>query len=339
MPAKQTLLVTGGTGSFGKTVTKSLASKEKYERIIIFSRDEKKQDEMRHLFNSEKIHFEIGDVRDFQKLNSIMRQVDVVFHAAALKQVPSSEFNPYEVVKTNILGTQNVIESSINNNVKKLVVLSTDKAVMPVNAMGISKAMAEKLALSPRHQGNNTVICCTRYGNVLASRGSVIPLFIKQIISKNEVTITDGAMTRFVMSLQDSMSLVEHAIENGESGDLFVKKASAVDIYTLFLALKEILGSNCNAKIIGPRHGEKQHETLVSGEEMGRTVDEGDYFKIISNKKALNYDGYISSNEKNSKTWESYSSDLAYRLNQNETVDLLLSNPEVGESLRRLKNQ
>jgi len=333
MPANQTLLVTGGTGSFGKTVIKNLIGDKKYERIIVFSRDEKKQDEMRHTVNSDKIHFEIGDVRDFETLNSIMREVDIVFHAAALKQVPSNEFNPYEAVKTNILGTQNTIESSIRNGVKKLIVLSTDKAVMPVNAMGISKAMAEKLALSPRHQNHNTIICCTRYGNVLASRGSVVPLFVKQILSKNEVTITDGEMTRFLMSLDDSISLVEHAIENGKAGDLFAKKAPSIDIYTLFLALKEMLNKNCTIKIIGPRHGEKKHEILVSSEEMTRTIDEGDYFKIQSNMKSLNYDGYISSNEKTKKLWQSYSSDTAYRLDQKEAVKLLMSNPEVKKLL------
>ena len=329
MQKSETLLVTGGTGSFGRTIIKNLINNKKYRKIIALSRDEKKQDDMRHSIQSEKIHFKIGDVRDFRVMNSVMRDVDVVFHAAALKQVPSGEFNPYEAVKTNILGTQNVIESCIGNDVRKLIILSTDKAVMPVNAMGVSKAMAEKLALCPGLQNHSTTICCTRYGNVLASRGSVIPLFIEQILNKKEVTITNGAMTRFVMSLQDSVTLVEHAIEHGNSGDLFVKKACAVEIFTLFSALKEILGVNCSVKVIGSRHGEKLHETLVSEEEMSRTIDEGDFFKIVSNKRSITYSGYVSSDTLLPQSAQSYSSDSVSRLNEKETIKLLLSNSEV----------
>ena len=337
MQSKKTLLVTGGTGSFGRTIINNLLLDQEYERIIVFSRDEKKQDDMRHAIQSDKLQFIIGDVRDPSSVCSALRSVDVVFHAAALKQVPASEFNPYETVKTNILGTQNVIEQSISQKIHKVVVLSTDKAVMPVNAMGISKAMAEKIALSPRHLSHDTVICCTRYGNVVASRGSVVPLFLKQILQNNEVTITDGDMTRFVMSLAESVSLVKYALSCGEDGDLFVKKAPAVDIMTLYSAISVILDRKPSVKIIGPRLGEKKHEVLVSEEEMSRTSDEGDYFRIASNPSTLNYSGYIGPTLRGDTCWNSYSSDTAKRLTLDETVDLLLNNAEVKSLLDNIR--
>lgn len=288
------LLITGGTGSFGTAVLRKFIDTDHFKEIRIFSRDEKKQDDMRKQFNNDKLKFYIGDVRDYSSVESVMRGVDYVFHAAALKQVPSCEFFPMQAVKTNVEGTQNVIDAAVKNNVKKVICLSTDKAAYPINAMGISKAMMEKVAIAASRNAGETVVCLTRYGNVMASRGSVIPLFIKQIKSGEPITITDPKMTRFLMSLDEAVDLVLFAFEHGNPGDLFVNKAPAGTIGNLALALKEIFKADTEIKIIGTRHGEKLYETLCTREEMMTAEDMGDFYRIPADNRDLNYAKYFS---------------------------------------------
>ncbi|MER1692772.1 UDP-N-acetylglucosamine 4,6-dehydratase family protein, partial [Proteus mirabilis] len=287
------LLITGGTGSFGKTVLNRFIDSN-LSKIIIFSRDEKKQEELRLKYNSDKLKFVIGDVRDYKSIHTALRNVDFVFHAAALKQVPSCEFYPMEAVNTNIIGTDNVLTAAISQGVKKVVVLSTDKAVYPINAMGISKAMAEKIVFSKSKNFDNieTIMCCTRYGNVMASRGSVIPLFLEQAITGKNITITDPAMTRFLMSLEDSVDLVLHAFKNAQQGDLFVQKAPASTVGDLAQAIIQLTNSNSKIKIVGSRHGEKLYESLISREEKLRAIEEGSYYRVPSDNRSLNYSLY-----------------------------------------------
>ncbi len=322
---EKVVLVTGATGSFGNHIVRYFLTTDISE-IRIFSRDEKKQEEMRHEFNSSRLKFFIGDVREFGSINSAMKRVDYVFHAAALKQVPSCEFYPYEALRTNVLGAENVMQAAIANNVKKVVLLSTDKAVYPINAMGLSKAMMEKFMLSKaRMQADGeTVFCATRYGNVMASRGSVIPLFVKQIKENKKITITDPNMTRFLMSLDESVDLVLHAFENGSQGDIFVQKAPASTIEDLALALKELFESDIEIQIIGTRHGEKLYESLVSREEMARAVDVGRYYQIPADNRDLNYAKYFSTGEEKISVLEDYTSHNTTRLNRDQIkIELL----------------
>jgi UDP-N-acetylglucosamine 4,6-dehydratase/5-epimerase len=286
------LLITGGTGSFGNAVLKRFINTEMKE-IRIFSRDEKKQDDMRRHYNNSKIKYYIGDVRDYDSVNHAMFDVDYVFHAAALKQVPSCEFYPGQAVKTNILGSENVANAAISNGISRFIALSTDKAVYPVNAMGISKALMEKIIIASSRISNSTVFCATRYGNVLASRGSVIPLFIKQAKENKTLTVTDPAMTRFIMSLDESVDLVLFAFENANPGDIFVQKAPAATVGDLATAIIEIFNSKSKIGVIGTRHGEKLYETLLSREEMVKAQDIGNYYRVPSDNRDLNYDSYF----------------------------------------------
>ena len=289
------LLITGGTGSFGNAVLKRFLDTD-IKEIRIFSRDEKKQDDMRHALQNPKVKFYIGDVRNKRSVDNAMRGVDYIFHAAALKQVPSCEFFPMEAVNTNVIGTQNVLDSAEQYGVKRVIVLSTDKAAYPINAMGISKAMMEKVAVAKaRSLGDDaaTVICCTRYGNVMASRGSVIPLWIDQMKAGKDITITDPNMTRFMMTLEDAVDLVLYAFENGKNGDLFVQKAPAATLNVLAQALTEIFQLGAEIKTIGTRHGEKLYETLVTREEMAKAIDMGEYYRIPADNRDLNYDKYF----------------------------------------------
>ncbi len=319
------LLITGGTGSFGNAVLKKFLDTDLKE-IRIFSRDEKKQEDMRIKYKNDKIKFYIGDVRDYRSINDAMNGVDYVFHAAALKQVPSCEFFPIEAVKTNILGTDNVLEAAINNNVKKVIVLSTDKAAYPINAMGMSKAMMEKVAIAKgRNLGNNkTVICRTRYGNVMASRGSVIPLFCEQIEQGKPLTITNPSMTRFMMTLEDAVDLVLYAFEHGEQGDLFVQKAPAATIDTLANAVKELKHSDVPINCIGTRHGEKLYEVLVTKEEMVNAQDMGNYYRIPADNRNLNYQKYVNQGNANLDEITEYNSHNTSRLDIEGMKELLL---------------
>lgn len=293
MFTNKTLLITGGTGSFGNAVLRRFLDANLRE-IRIFSRDEKKQDDMRKKYRSDKLKFHIGDVRDFQSVLNAVRGVDFIFHAAALKQVPSCEFYPLEAVKTNVLGTENVLEAAVQAGVKRVVCLSTDKAVYPINAMGISKAMMEKVVVAKSRSSNDTVICATRYGNVMASRGSVIPLFTNQLRAGHPITITDPSMTRFMMTLDDAVDLVLFAFENGQAGEIFVQKAPAANIGTLAAALADLLGcSDHEINVIGTRHGEKLFEALLSREEMVAAEDMGDYYRIPPDMRDLNYGKYF----------------------------------------------
>ncbi|MEZ8144284.1 UDP-glucose 4-epimerase [Enterovibrio norvegicus FF-454] len=319
------LLITGGTGSFGNAVLDRFLDTDIGE-IRIFSRDEKKQDDMRKKYNSPKLKFYIGDVRDYQSLLNATRGVDFVYHAAALKQVPSCEFHPMEAVKTNVLGTENVLEAAIQNEVKRIVCLSTDKAVYPINAMGISKAMMEKVivAKSRNVDSTKTVISTTRYGNVMASRGSVIPLFLRQIINKQPITITDPNMTRFMMTLDDAVDLVLHAFENGVNGDIFVQKAPAATIDVLVKALLKITGKTSHiVNIIGTRHGEKLYEALCSREEMFVAEDQGGYYRIPSDNRDLNYSKYHEEGDIDLSSIEDYNSHNTERLDIEGMVALL----------------
>lgn len=309
-----TLLITGGTGSFGNAVLQRFIQTEHFSEIRIFSRDEKKQDDMRNQLKNSKLKFIIGDVRDFDSIEPATRGVDYIFHAAALKQVPSCEFFPMQAVKTNIEGTQNVIRAASINQVKKIICLSTDKAAYPINAMGISKAMMEKVAIAESRNLTNTIVCLTRYGNVMASRGSVIPLFIHQIKNGLPLTITDPNMTRFLMSLNDAVDLVLFAFEHGNQGDLFVNKAPAATIGDLALALKELAKSNNDIKVIGTRHGEKLYETLCTREEMVKSEDMGDFYRIPADNRDLNYSMYFSQGERNVSEIEDYHSHNTERL-------------------------
>lgn len=329
------LMITGGTGSFGNTVLKRFLSTAVRE-IRIFSRDEKKQEEMRIALNNEKLKFYIGDVRDYDSIHQAMKGVDYVFHAAALKQVPSCEFYPMEAVRTNVLGAENVMSAAIASDVKRVVVLSTDKAVYPINAMGLSKAMMEKLMVAKsRMQGENeTVFCATRYGNVMASRGSVIPLFVSQIKENRPLTITDPNMTRFLMSLEDSVDLVLYAYANGRQGDIFVQKAPASTVGDLAQALKELFNSGSPIRVIGTRHGEKLYESLLSREEMARSEDRGGYYRIPADNRDLNYSKYFSDGEEIISHLEDYTSHNTERLNVNQIKALLLKLDFIQEALR-----
>ncbi|HGU2208431.1 TPA: polysaccharide biosynthesis protein, partial [Escherichia coli] len=321
------LMITGGTGSFGNTVLKRFL-KTDVKEIIVFSRDEKKQEDMRIALGDSKVKFYIGDTRCYTSIEQAMRGVDYVFHAAALKQVPSCEFYPMEAIKTNILGTENVLNAAIANNVKRVVLLSTDKAVYPINAMGMSKAMAEKVLIAKSRMidaDKGPVLCATRYGNVMASRGSVIPLFIDKIKNNQELTITDPKMTRFLMSLEDSVDLVLHAFENGQQGDIFVQKAPASTIEDLAQAIKGLFNSEASNKIIGTRHGEKLYETLVSREEMVKAQDMGKYYRIPADNRDLNYDKYILDGKVEANNIDDYTSHNTTRLSVKEVTELLLT--------------
>ncbi|CNE79899.1 polysaccharide biosynthesis protein [Yersinia kristensenii] len=322
----KTLLITGGTGSFGNAVLDRFLETNISE-IRIFSRDEKKQDDMRKKYKNDKLKFYIGDVRDYQSISNAMRGVDYIFHAAALKQVPSCEFYPLEAVKTNVLGTENVIESAINHNVKRVVCLSTDKAVYPINAMGISKAMMEKImvAKSRNLSSSNTVVCGTRYGNVMASRGSVIPLFVNQILKNESVSVTDLEMTRFMMTLEDAVDLVIHAFTHGSNGDIFVQKAPAATIEILAKAITELMSKPEHPiNIIGTRHGEKLYETLLTREEMLHAEDQGNYYRIPADNRDLNYGKFFENGEKKITEIADYNSHNTTRLNLEDTKKLLL---------------
>ena len=322
----KTLLITGGTGSFGNAVLERFVDSGLKE-IRIFSRDEKKQDDMRNRLNNPNVKFFIGDVRDKRSVDQVMAGVDYIFHAAALKQVPSCEFFPMQAVKTNILGTENVLDSAINHNVEKVVVLSTDKAVYPINAMGISKAMMEKvmIACSRDLNGNSkTMICGTRYGNVMASRGSVIPLFVKQIKEGKDLTITDPNMTRFMMTLEDAVDLVLFAFKNGKNGDIFVQKAPSATIETLSKALIDLYKSKTKIKVIGTRHGEKLYEALVNREDMAKAEDMKEYYRIPADNRDLNYNRFFTEGEVIIPNIEDYHSHNTKQLNQKEMTDLLL---------------
>jgi len=321
------LLITGGTGSFGNAVLKRFLDTEMFKEIRIFSRDEKKQDDMRHAIQNPKVKFYIGDVRDKRSVDGAMIGVDYIFHAAALKQVPSCEFFPIQAVRTNVLGTENVLDSAIQHGVKNVVILSTDKACYPINAMGISKAMMEKVAIAKaRSLGDEsrTTICCTRYGNVMASRGSVIPLWVDQMKAGNEITITDPNMTRFMMTLDDAVDLVLYAFEHGKSGDLFVQKAPAATLEVLVHALFELYKYEPKIRVIGTRHGEKLYESLVTREEMAKAVDMGDYYRIPCDGRDLNYDKYFIEGQEKVSEFEDYHSHNTHRLENDEMKQLLL---------------
>jgi UDP-N-acetylglucosamine 4,6-dehydratase len=318
------LLITGGTGSFGNAALRRFVNLG-FAEIRIFSRDEKKQDDMRRLYRSDKLKFYIGDVRDLQSVTNAMRGVDFVFHAAALKQVPSCEFHPLEAVKTNILGTENVLEAAINCGVKRVVCLSTDKAVYPINAMGISKAMMEKVMVAKSRSSDQTVMCGTRYGNVMASRGSVIPLFIEQIRNGKPITITDPSMTRFMMTLDDAVDLVLYAFEHGNPGDIFVQKAPAATIETLAKALTGLLDRpEHEIRVIGTRHGEKLYEALLSREERVASQDMGKYFRVLPDLRDLNYGKFVDKGEASISVAEDYSSHNTNRLDVEGMKTLLL---------------
>lgn len=333
------LLITGGTGSFGNAVLKHFLESD-IKEIRIFSRDEKKQEDLRIEYKNDKLNFIIGDVRDFDSINSAMRGVDFVFQAAALKQVPSCEFYPMQAVKTNILGSENVLEAAARNNVKKVVVLSTDKAVYPINTMGMTKALMEKLAISkardPRMQANKGIICATRYGNVMCSRGSIIPLFIKQIKEGSPMTITEPNMTRFMMSLDQSVELVLFAFANAEPGDIFVQKAPAATIMTLATALKELFNADNEIKIIGSRHGEKMYESLCGKEEMSKAEDLGNFYRVPADMRDLNYTKYVQQDGP-ALIDEEYNSDNTKRLNVEEMKELLLTLDYVKDELKSHK--
>lgn len=318
----KTLLVTGGTGSFGNQVVSRFIDTN-IKKIIIFSRDENKQEYMRKKYSSDKLEFHIGDVRDYNSISNSLVNVDFVFHAAALKQVPSCEFFPLEAVKTNIIGTENLLDASIKNNVKKVICLSTDKAAHPVNAMGMSKALMEKIAVAKARNSGNTTICLTRYGNVLASRGSVLPVFLDQIKRNVPCTITSPEMTRFVMTLEDAMDLVLFAFENGNSGDLFIQKSPSCSILDLFNALNEIYDNNLTNTIIGTRHGEKMYEVLMTDEEAARSIDYQDYFKIVSDSRNLNYEKYVDTGDKEITKDSEYNSENTNRISHFALVEKL----------------
>lgn len=331
----KTLLITGGTGSFGNAVLRRFLNTE-IKEIRVFSRDEKKQEDMRIELKNPKIKFIIGDVRDYDSIHAALSGVDYVFHAAALKQVPSCEFYPMEAVRTNILGAENVLNAALANTVQKVIVLSTDKAVYPINAMGISKAMMEKLMVAKARATDikKTVLCGTRYGNVMASRGSVIPLFVKQIKEGKPLTITDPNMTRFLMSLEDSVDLVVYAYQHAKQGDIFVQKAPASTIMDLALAIKELFKANNEIKIIGTRHGEKLYETLLTREEMARAIDLGGYYRIPCDERDLNYGKYFTEGEKQVSEAEDYHSHNTRRLSKGEVKEVLLKLPFIQRELQ-----
>ena len=328
------LLITGGTGSFGTTFLKKAIFNDEFFEIRIFSRDEKKQDDLRKVLNSEKVKFYIGDVRDKESVSKVIKGVDYIFHAAALKQVPSCEFFPIEAVKTNILGTNNVLSAAEDFGVKKAVVLSTDKAAYPINAMGMTKALMEKsmMAAARNLDPNKSIFCGTRYGNVMASRGSVIPLFIEQIKNNKPLTITNPQMTRFMMTLNDAVDLVQFAFKKGNNGDLFIQKSPAATIQTLAEALISLYNSKSEIQNIGIRHGEKMYETLVTKEEMAKSEDLGYYYRVAADNRDLNYDKYFSKGN-NSTINEEYNSDNTNRLDVTQMKELLLKLPEIRQDL------
>ncbi|PKN17945.1 MAG: UDP-glucose 4-epimerase [Deltaproteobacteria bacterium HGW-Deltaproteobacteria-6] len=328
------ILITGGTGSFGNAVLKRFLNTD-IKEIRVFSRDEKKQEDMRIELNNPKVKFYIGDVRHYDSLNFAMDGVDFIFHAAALKQVPSCEFYPMEAVRTNILGAENVLNAALANHVKKVIVLSTDKAVYPINAMGISKAMMEKLMVAKtRTIGNNkTVFCGTRYGNVMASRGSIIPLFIKQIKEGKPLTVTDPKMTRFLMSLDDAVDLVVYAFQHARQGDIFVQKAPACTIHDLAMALKKIFKSDNDIKIIGTRHGEKLYETLLTREELAKAEELEHYFRIIPDDRDLNYNKYFTEGTEQISRMDDYNSHNTHRLAVDEVTEKLLRLDYIQQEL------
>jgi len=333
MYKNKVFLITGGTGSFGKTVTDYLL-KQDCKEIRVFSRDEAKQDVMRTAYmNSERVKFYIGDIRDYDSIYNALKGVDYVFHAAALKQVPSCEFFPMQAVMTNVTGSDNVIKAAMANNVGKVVCLSTDKAVYPVNAMGISKAMMEKVAQSYARQNTDTIVTCVRYGNVMYSRGSVIPRFIEQIKSGKPITITDGDMTRFLMALDEAVGLVEFAFFNGKQGDVFVKKAPACTVNDLAQALQELFESNVQIKTIGTRHGEKLYETLASIEELSRSEDLSEYYRVSMDDRDLNYEKYFTEGVKEEHLLDDYHSHNTEQLNVEQVKEVLLSLSEVRDEL------
>ena len=334
-----TLMITGGTGSFGNAVLNRFLRTDIGE-IRIFSRDEKKQDDMRHEYQAKmpevahKIKFYIGDVRDLQSVRSAMRGVDYVFHAAALKQVPSCEFFPMEAVRTNVIGTDNVLTAAIEEGVECVICLSTDKAAYPINSMGMTKAIEEKVAIAKSRMSGKTRICCTRYGNVMCSRGSVIPLWIDQIKTGNPITVTDPNMTRFIMSLEEAVDLVLFAFENGENGDLLIKKAPACTIQTQAEAVCELFGGNKeDIKVIGIRHGEKMYETLLTNEECAKAVDMGDFYRVPADNRGLNYDKFFKEGDEARNTLTEFNSDNTYRLNLQETVDTIAALTYIQERL------
>ena len=336
----KTLLITGGTGSFGNAVLNRFLDTDIGE-IRVFSRDEKKQDDMRHEFQAkmpqvaEKIKFYIGDVRDLQSVKNAMHGVDYIFHAAALKQVPSCEFFPMEAVRTNVIGTDNVLTAAIEEGVKSVICLSTDKAAYPVNAMGITKALEERVAVAKSRNTNTTKICCTRYGNVMCSRGSVIPLWIDQIRAGNPITITEPSMTRFVMSLDEAVDLVLFAFENGVNGDILVQKAPACTIEVLAKAVTSLFGPDTEIKVIGIRHGEKLYETLLTNEECANAVDMGDFYRVPSDNRGLNYDKYFKDGDKERTKLSEFNSNNTDLLTVEEVKEKLLSLAYIREELEK----
>jgi UDP-N-acetylglucosamine 4,6-dehydratase/5-epimerase len=330
------LLITGGTGSFGNAVLKRFLHTDIAE-IRIFSRDEKKQDDMRRRLQNPKVKFYIGDVRDYRSIETAVIGVDYIFHAAALKQVPSCEFFPVEAVKTNVLGTENMLDAAMKHGVKRVVVLSTDKAVYPINAMGISKAMMEKVMVAKSRLSNTTVMCGTRYGNVMASRGSVIPLFVEQIKAGKALTLTDPSMTRFMMTLDDAVDLVLFAFEHGNPGDMFVQKSPASTIAVLAQALKEMYHSDSEINVIGTRHGEKLFETLVNREEMAKAEDLENYYRVPADNRDLNYERYFSEGEADMERIEEYHSHNTHRLDVEATKQLLMKLDFIRADLASLK--
>lgn len=332
------LLITGGTGSFGNAVLNKFLDSNLKE-IRIFSRDEKKQHDMRIKLKSNRVKFFIGDVREYNCIHEALNNVDYVFHAAALKQVPSCEFFPIEAIRTNVLGTENVLNAAISQRVKKVIVLSTDKAVYPINVMGLTKALMEKIMISKsRNLDNNTILCGTRYGNVMASRGSVIPLFVEQIRERKPNTITDPNMTRFLMTLEQAVDLVMYAFNNGRQGDLFIQKAPASTIKDLSTALQQLYEVNTGCVIIGTRHGEKLFESLINREEMVKAEDLGDYYRIPSDNRDMNYDSFFSEGEKKITEVDEYTSHNTYRLSIDETKKMLLKLDFIRDDIMRKKD-
>ena len=337
--SKGKLLITGGTGSFGNAYLKQALSKQSFSEIIIFSRDELKQNDLRQTINSDKVKFYLGDIRDYEAVNNVVQKVDFIFHAAALKQVPSCEFFPVEAVKTNVIGTNNILTAADNYKIKKVITLSTDKAAYPINAMGMTKALMEKVMVAKSRTMNSqeTILCGTRFGNVMGSRGSVIPLFINQIKNNKDLTITHPKMTRFLMSLSNAVKLVDFAFENGEQGDILVQKAPAASIETLAQALINIFNSSSKIKVIGIRHGEKMHETLLTEEEMFKADDLGDYYRIKSDSRGLNYDKYFSKGDVDNNMFNNMNSNKAENIDKyNSNSTKILPVEEVEKILKQI---
>lgn len=337
--SKGKLLITGGTGSFGNAYLKQALSKQSFSEIIIFSRDELKQNDLRQTINSDKVKFYLGDIRDYEAVNNVVQKVDFIFHAAALKQVPSCEFFPIEAVKTNVIGTNNILTAADNHKIKKVITLSTDKAAYPINAMGMTKALMEKVMVAKSRTMNSqeTILCGTRFGNVMGSRGSVIPLFINQIKDNKDLTITHPKMTRFLMSLSNAVKLVDFAFENGEQGDILVQKAPAASIETLAQALINIFNSSSKIKVIGIRHGEKMHETLLTEEEMFKADDLGDYYRIKSDSRGLNYDKYFSEGDVDNNMFNNMNSNKAENIDKyNSNSTKILPVEEVEKILKQI---